>query len=64
MANAMQSQVAMHEVEEKIEELQIVAEQRYTDVKEELAHIQESVVQLSRQMMEFLRQNMNPQRGQ
>lgn len=54
MADATRSQVNIREIEEKMGALQIVTEQRHSDVKGELAQILDSVTMLSRKVMEVL----------
>lgn len=57
MADATRSQLVLQEVEARMGEIQAEAEQKHTEVKEELT-------QLSQQIVELLRHNnANPQRG-
>lgn len=54
MADATRSQVLFREMEEKMGAQQIMTEQRHSDVKGELAQIQDSVTMLSRKVVEVL----------
>lgn len=50
MADATRSQVVLREVEEKIGELQAVANQRHTDVKGELTYVKNELVAIQDSM--------------
>lgn len=75
MAEATHSSIVLRDVEARIGELQAVAEQRHADVKGELMQIQSamkgeitllqnSMNNLSGQLMEIIYQNLNPNQNQ
>lgn len=63
MANAIRSQLVLQEMEEKMEELLAMTEQRHSDVKEELTQIQDSMSVISWQLMELLHHNTSNPKG-
>lgn len=53
-ADATRSQVVLREVEERFWDLHVITYQRFMDIRGELTHIQDSMTQISRQMVELM----------
>lgn len=62
MADATRSQIVLCEIEERMSELQVVMDQKLSDVKGELTTIQEAVTHISQQLVDLLGHNTGPQR--
>lgn len=62
MADATRSQTSLREMEDQFGELRIVTDRPFADVTVELAQIQDSVSQISRQLVDLLHRNTGQHR--
>lgn len=58
MAEATCFQIDLHKMEERMSALQVTIDQKLSDVREELIKIHELVANISHQLVDFMRQNM------